>query len=261
MFFDSHAHLTCDPVYDGLAGVLERATAARVDRIVNICTDKLSLQRGLVVAEQDSRIVNAGATTPHDVEKEGGLYFSLFELAAKQKKLVAVGETGLDYHYKHSPIEMQQVFLRRYLALALECSLPVIFHCRDAFADLFSITDTDYKVGTKHGHALMHCFTGTMKEAEQALNRGWLISFSGIITFKRSSELREIVKEVPLMQMLIETDTPYLAPQSQRGKQNEPSFIQETAQLVADVKGLPLKEVAKATAHNAEKFFQLTKLS
>ncbi|MEM7175016.1 MAG: TatD family hydrolase [Chlamydiota bacterium] len=256
MFFDSHAHLTCDSVYNDLPGILERATAVQVDRMVNICTDKVTLERGLTLAEKDRRVVNAGATTPHDVEKEGGLYFSLFELAAKQKKLVAVGETGLDYHYKHSPIVIQQAFLRRYLALALECELPAIFHCRDAFSDLFSITDTDYKIDNKHGRALMHCFTGTMSEAEQALNRGWMISFSGIITFKRSVELREVVKETPLVQLLIETDTPYLAPQKQRGKQNEPGFIRETAQLVADVKGISLSEVAAATTRNAEKFFQ-----
>ncbi|MCB1081574.1 MAG: TatD family hydrolase, partial [Chlamydiia bacterium] len=225
----------------------------KVGRIINICVDKLSLERGLKLAEKENWIHNVGATTPHDVEKEGGLYFPLFETAAKQGKLVAIGETGLDYHYEHSPKELQQTFLKRYFALAEECLLPVVIHCRDAFDDLYSIADEHF---TK-GQAVLHCFTGTMKEAEAALERNWLISLSGIVTFKRSDALREVAKEIPLNHLLIETDTPYLAPQSMRGKMNEPSFIQETAQQIADVKGIPLEEVAKATSENAMKVFNL----
>ena len=253
MFTDSHAHLTCDPVFGELDEILQRAKEQNVDQIFNICIDKVSLQRGLELAEKEKWIHNVGATTPHDVEKEGGLYFPLFEEAAKQGKLVAIGETGLDYHYEHSPKDMQKAFLARYFNLAEECLLPIVIHCRDAFDDLYSIANESFP----KGQAVLHCFTGTMKDAEKALERNWMISFSGILTFKRSEELRAIAKEVPINHILIETDTPYLAPQSMRGKRNEPSFIHETAQTITNVKGIPLEEVAQMTSKNANRFFNL----
>lgn len=253
MFTDSHAHLTCDPVFEELEEILKRAKEKKIDKIFNICTDKISLKRGLELAEKEKWIHNVGATTPHDVEKEGGLYFPLFEEAAKQGKLVAIGETGLDYHYEHSPKEIQKTFLARYLNLAEECLLPVVIHCRDAFEDLYAIAQENFP----KGQAVLHCFTGTMREAEKALERNWMISFSGIVTFKRSEQLRAIAKEVPLNHILIETDTPYLAPESMRGKMNEPSFIHETAQIIANVKGIPLNEVAHITSKNTSRFFNL----
>ena len=128
-----------------------------------------------------------------------------------------------------------------------------MIHCRDAFEDLYAICKESFP----KGQAVLHCFTGTMKEAEQALARNWMISFSGIITFKRSEKLRAIAKEVPLNHILIETDSPYLAPQSKRGKINEPSFIHETAQTIADIKGVSLEEVARLTSENASNFFKL----
>ena len=253
MFSDSHAHLTCDPVFEHISELLDRAKKAGVETIVNICTDKVTLERGLKLAEDVKWVYNVGSTTPHDVEKEGGIYFHLFEEAARQGKLIAIGETGLDYHYEHSSKSLQQAFLIRYLQLAADCNLPVVIHCRDAFEDLFAIADEHYKKGP----LVLHCFTGTIEDAEKALERNWLISFSGIITFKKSESLRQVVKEVPINQLLIETDTPYLAPQTKRGKPNEPSFLLETAQMVANVKGLPLEEVAKATTTNMRNFFGL----
>ncbi|MBF5060020.1 TatD family hydrolase [Candidatus Neptunochlamydia vexilliferae] len=252
MFFDSHAHLTCDPVFAELEPMLERAKEAKVEKVMNICTDKISLERGIELAKKYPWVYNVGSTTPHDVEKEGGLYFPLFEEAARTGKLIAVGETGLDYHYEHSPKELQKTFLSRYFALATECHLPVVIHCRDAFDDLYAIATSDFP----KGHAVIHCFTGTMQEAEQAVERGWMVSFSGIVTFKKSEALREVAKEIPLNHILIETDTPYLAPQSKRGKTNEPSFVPEVAQTIANVKGLPLEEVASMTTQNATHFFR-----
>lgn len=259
VLFDSHAHLTDDQVFPDIPSILAKAKDAGVERIVNICTNVASLKRGIALAKEHGGMVsNAGATPPHYVKEEGGLSFPLFEQAARNGDLVAIGETGLDYHYLHSPRDVQQTFLRRYFTLALELQLPVIFHCRKAFADLFSIADTDYKLnGKQHGRAVVHCFTGTMKEAEKALQRGWLLSLSGIVTFKRSEELREIVKEVPIDHLLLETDAPYLAPQSRRGEKNEPSFLGETARVVADVKEMSFEEVARITRENAMQFFSL----
>ncbi|NGX50175.1 MAG: putative metal-dependent hydrolase YcfH [Chlamydiae bacterium] len=253
MFLDSHAHITCDPLFQEIEGVLVRAEREEVDAIINICTDKTTLERGIDLAEKCKWVYNAGATTPHDVEKEGALHFPHFEKAAREGKLVAIGETGLDYHYELSPKRVQQEFLVRYFTLALECRLPVVIHCRDAFADLFSIATEEFP----KGKAVLHCFTGSLEEAERGVERGWLISFSGIITFKKSEELRQVMREIPLDHILIETDAPYLAPQSKRGKTNEPSFIRETAQTIANVKGVPLAEVAKITQNNARNFFLL----
>ena len=197
---------------------------------------------------------NAAATTPHDVEKEGELFFPMVEKCATEGKLVAIGETGLDYHYHHSPIETQRRFMIRYFELAVKTHLPVIFHCRDAFDDLFALADQHYSKRP----AVLHCFTGTLEEAKACLDRGWFISMSGIVTFKKSQLLREVAAYVPLDRLFIETDTPYLAPQSKRGKTNEPSYIDEVAQVIAQTKGISLDQLAEATKGNAVKFFSLT---
>ena len=252
-FFDSHAHLSSSEVLPIIDQVVERAKLSGVTNMMNICTDPITLENGLQLAEKYSQICNAGATTPHDVEKEGENAFPIFAKAARDKKLLAVGETGLDYYYKELDKNVQKDFLIRYLHLALECDLPVIFHCREAFDDLFKITDAEYE---RKAPAILHCFTGSLKEAEEVLQRGWHLSLSGIVTFKNSATLREVAKIVPLNQLLIETDTPYLAPQSKRGKQNEPSFITETARCIAEVKGVPLDEVALATFENAAQLFK-----
>lgn len=254
MYFDSHAHLSSPDVLPRIEEIMTRAKLAAVSKIVNICTDSETLRQGLALEKRYPQIKNAGATTPHDVEKEGEEAFPLFAEVARAKKLAAIGETGLDYFYAELDRNVQKRFLTRYLHLALECHLPIIFHCREAFADLFTITDAEYRAGAP---AILHCFTGTVDEAEKVLARGWHLSLSGIVTFKKSHTLREVAKVAPLHQLLIETDTPYLAPQSKRGKPNEPSYLPETAQYIAEAKGLSPNEVAKATFENASRLFAM----
>lgn len=251
-FFDSHAHLSSTELLPQMEQLSARAKIARVERMINICTDPQTLQDGLLLAKKYPQIQNTGATTPHDVEKEGESAFPIFAQAARTGKLVAIGETGLEYYYKELDRPTQQNFLRKYLHLALECRLPVIFHCREAFADLFSITDSDYKQGAP---AILHCFTGNLREAEEVIKRGWYLSISGIITFKKSEQLRQIAEIVPLSQLLIETDSPYLAPQSKRGKQNEPAYLPETALTLANAKGISLEELAEVTFQNGVRLF------
>lgn len=251
---DTHAHLTSETLLPAVDSILARAREAHLERIVNICTDPKSLREGLLLSENEPWISNAGATTPHDVEKEGESCFALFAEAAESGKLVAIGETGLDYHYEHSNRKVQQQFLTRYLHLALACKLPVIFHCREAFADLFQIADQE----AKGISAILHCFTGTNEEAMAAVRRGWMVSFSGIITFKKSEALRRTAGLVPLENLLIETDAPYLAPQSRRGEVNEPAFIVETAKCLAGLKGVSLQEMAEITVQNARRIFRFT---
>lgn len=258
MLIDSHAHLTNSAVFDQIDSVLERAQQAGVKAIVNICTDPLTLERGLALSLRYPWIYQAAATTPHDVEKEGEEVFGLMASSARQGLLKAVGETGLDYYYEHSNRDLQKQFLRRYFHLALECHLPVVIHCRNAFQDFFEILDAEYQINGRCAPGVLHCFTGTMAEAEEVLKRGWMLSLSGIVTFKKSLELQEVAREVPLEQLLIETDAPYLAPQKHRGKQNEPAFLVETAHFIAAVKNISFEELANATAQNALKFFNIS---
>lgn len=254
MYFDSHAHLSSSEILPLIEDVMQRAKMAHVTRILNICTDAHTLKGGLELEQKFPSIRNAGATTPHDVEKEGEELFPLFRDAAKTGQLVAVGETGLEYFYKELDRKIQQKFLIRYLHLAQECKLPVIFHCREAFADLFSITDAEYAKGAP---AILHCFTGSLQEAEEVFARGWHLSLSGIVTFKKSDLLREVAKQAPLKQLLIETDAPYLAPQSKRGQPNEPAFLLETARVIADARSISVEALAQATYENARTLFQM----
>lgn len=254
-FIDTHAHLTSEQILPTIEGVLSRALEKGVHKIVNICTDEKSLNEGLLLAEKHPWIYNAAATTPHDVETEGELFFPIVERLAKQGKFVAIGETGLDYFYEHSNRKLQQAFLVRYFSLAKKMQLPLIFHCRDAFEDLFAMADRDYR----DAPAVLHCFTGSIDDAKGVIERGWYLSISGIVTFKKSEGLREVAKYVPLDRLLIETDSPYLAPQSQRGKMNEPAFLPETAKIIADAKGISLTELSRATEENAMRFFSFSK--
>ncbi len=256
MFIDTHAHLTSEQILPHLEGVLTRAKEKGISKIVNICTDESSLKEGLLLHENFPWVFNAAATTPHDVEAEGASFFPLVERCATEGRLIAIGETGLDYFYEHSNRIEQQKFLSLYFSLATQTKLPLIFHCRDAFADLFSMTDQEY-----HGYpAVLHCFTGNLDEARGVLDRGWYLSLSGIVTFKKSEALREVAKYVPLDRLLIETDSPYLAPQSHRGKLNEPSYLRETAQVIAAAKEISVDKLATATAENAARFFSFSKV-
>ncbi|MBA3720876.1 MAG: TatD family hydrolase [Parachlamydiaceae bacterium] len=256
-YFDSHAHLTSDAVFENLGDTINRASDANVKSILNICTDSITLERGLTVSKQYPWIYQAAAITPHDVEKIGERDFPFIAECARTGRLQAVGETGLDYFYEHSPKQIQKEFLIKYLHLALECKLPVVIHCREAFADFFEILDAEYVVNGKHAPGVLHCFTGTIQEAEEVLKRGWMLSLSGIVTFKKSTVLQEVAKQVPLSQLLIETDTPYLAPQSHRGKTNEPAFIVDTATFIAKLKGISVDELASATNKNARQLLNL----
>lgn len=257
LLIDSHAHLTSSEISQEVEAVLNRAQMAGLASIVNICTDPASLEAGLKLAERHPWIYNTAATTPHDVDKEGEAAFPIIAQCARDKRLAAIGETGLDYHYQHSAVATQKHFLRRYLHLALECQLPVVIHCREAFADLFEILDAEYTVNGKHAPGVLHCFTGTIAEAEQVFKRGWFLSISGIATFKKSEELRAVVKMAPLEQLLIETDSPYLAPQSKRGKPNEPAYLPEIAALIASLKNVSTEEAALQTARNASRLFNI----
>ena len=249
---DSHAHITSDELYPNVDGIIERACAAGVTQIININTDRITLERALKLKEKyPAQVFNTVSTTPHDVEKEGESNFAYFEKIIREKKVVAVGEVGLDYHYEHSNRDIQKEFLNRYFDLAMDVSLPVVIHCRGdkAFEDLYAFP--------QNIKAVMHCFTGNLYQAEAALERGWYISISGIATFKKGEALSAVIKEVPLDRLLIETDSPYLAPQSKRGQMNEPANIGEVADTIANLKNVSIEEVCNQTTKNSKYFFNI----
>ncbi len=253
-YFDAHAHISA---MDTSAEVMERALLLSNFHVMNICTDLDSLREGKKLASLYPAFYNAGATVPTDVATKSREDVQVFGEAAKRGELSAIGETGLDYYHTTSTAELQKEFLRAYLHLAWELSLPLIFHCRNAFEDLFSFCDAEY--GKKGGFpAMVHCFTGTAKEAAAILERGWMLSCSGIVTYPKQT-LSEVLYEVPLTSLLVETDAPYLAPQGKRGRVNEPSYLVETVTALAKIKNISPEEAARSTFNNAVRFFSLEK--
>jgi TatD DNase family protein len=164
-YIDSHAHLTGNGVFEHIDLILDRARQAGIHAIMNICTDLVTLERGIELSKSYPWIYQVASTTPHDVEKEGKKVFEFMAQAARTGQLKAVGETGLDYYYQHSNREIQKEFLRLYLQLALDCQLPIVIHCREAFADFFEILDAEYQVNGRHAPGVFHCLTGTPSEA------------------------------------------------------------------------------------------------
>ena len=233
---DSHAHITVDELYAEIDPIIARAKESGVAGILNINTDRTTLNRGLELKQRyPDYIWNAVAVTPHDVHQGADLF--LTELRSGQ--IEVIGETGLDA-FQEEP-ELQREILDQYCKLAVETDLPICFHCRGdaAFEGLYAQTEVM--------RAVIHCFTGTLEQAHEALERGWYLSISGIVTFKKSEALREVVKALPLERLFIETDAPWLSPQSKRGKPNEPSYIREIAATIAAVKGVSVEEVAAVT--------------
>ncbi len=256
---DSHAHISSEAFSkEEWEGLLSRAKSAGVAHILNICSDLQALQAGLALASQYPQISLAAACPPHDVGgEEVEEMFNQTRKALQQGKLKAVGETGLDYFYENSPKELQKEWLVRYLELANQYTLPVVIHCREAFADFFDILD-------RYGSSLkgvLHCFTGTLEEAQEVVKRGWMVSYSGIVTFKKSEALRKTLRAVPIESLLIETDSPYLAPPPHRGKRNEPAYVAKVAECIALEKDLSYEEVAQQTALNAQTLFSLPAIS
>jgi len=237
--------------------VATRANKAGVEAIINICTDTETLEKGLELKEACPYVYNVASTTPHDVDDHGAKEWEAFASAARSGRLVAVGETGLDFFYEHAPRKKQEELLAKYCALALETKLPLIIHCRDAFERFFEVMRSEYfrKPGALPG--ILHCFTGTEAEAKDGISEGWCISLSGILTFKNGAAIRNVAKALPLDHLVIETDAPWLAPQSRRGQTNEPAYVIEVGEVLAEVKGLDKAEVAQVTTANAKRIFKI----
>jgi len=258
MLVDSHCHLDFPEFSEDFSGVLARAEAAGVATMVTISTRFAEFPKIREIAGRDERLYCSIGIHPHNVEEEPEV--TTAELVAKthDPKVVGIGETGLDYFYDHSPRELQQTLFRRHIAAARETQLPLIVHTRSADPDTIAILREEMGKGAFPG--LIHCFSTGRELAEAAIDLGFYISLSGILTFKKAGELRETAQALPLDKLLIETDAPYLAPVPYRGKRNEPAFVAKTAQVLAELKDLPIETVAEATTRNFFTLFTKAKL-
>lgn len=260
MFIDSHCHLDFpDFAEDGLENIVQRAQDVNVTQMVTICTQITEFPQVHAIAEQFNNIYCTVGTHPHNAADEGEIGFdtdSIIALANQHEKIVGIGETGLDYFYDNAPRDIQKNGFRNHLRAAAQTGLPVIVHTRDADEDTISLLQEEYADGKLTG--VLHCFSSGAELAQKALALGFYISLSGIVTFKNAEDLRTIVKDVPLDRILIETDSPYLAPIPHRGKRNEPSFVVHTAEKVAEIKGVSLEEIAKITTENFYRLFKRT---
>ncbi len=252
---DSHAHLNSEDFPMDADGAIMRAQSSLISKIINICTNSNELEKGLLLEQAYPDLIkNAAATTPHDAADHADENFARIEQAALERKIIAVGETGFDDFIIPDNKPSQRKYCRNYIDLGVRTNLPLIFHVRgdEAFKDLYTIAKEfpSFK-------GIIHCFTGTLKQAEEALALGWYLSISGIVTFKKSIELQEVVKEIPADKLLIETDSPWLAPQGFRGRPNEPSFIKMTAEMIALLQNRSFEQVCDQTFENGCKVFNL----
>lgn len=250
MLIDSHAHLEMKEFDSDRSNVIERARLAGVDSIVTVGTSLRLSRRALSIAREYENIYAAVGIHPHDVAKADEKTFDELKLLAKDSKVIAYGEIGLDFFRNISPREKQTEMFGRQLELALELKLPVIIHDRDAHEETLRMVKAS---GVQSG--VFHCFSGDDVMAKQCIDLGFYISVPGVVTFDKSKVLHEVVRQVPLDFILLETDCPYLAPVPFRGKRNEPSFIVHTAKKVAAIKGVDWEEVALMASRNTRKLF------
>jgi len=253
---DSHCHLDFDDYAQDLPDVLQRARAAGVVAMICIGSgrDVQSARNAVALAAREADIFAAIGIHPHDVAKMTDDTWHELDALARAPRVVGIGETGLDYHYDHSPRDTQQTAFRRFVAVARQVRRPVICHIRDAHADAARILREE---GATDVGGVIHCFTGNVDDARRYLDLGFHLSFSGILTFKNAVPIREAAQAAPLDRIMVETDAPYLAPIPYRGKRNEPAWVAKTLELLAALRGIPLAEAARATTENARRLFAL----
>jgi TatD DNase family protein len=245
---DSHCHLDFDELAERLPEVLANAEAAGVALMVSIGTRVRKFERLLRIAEENATIFCTIGTHPHNAHEELDVTVSDLVEFAKHPKVVGIGEAGLDYHYDLSPRAAQAQGFRTHIAAARETGLPLVIHAREADGDMAAILEDEMQKGTFK--PLLHCFTASMELARRGLAVGAYVSFSGILTYKNAENLRDVAKEVPMDRLLVETDSPYLAPVPFRGKSNEPAYVVKTLQQLATTKGVETETMAQATNDN-----------
>lgn len=253
MLYDTHCHINDKAYSRDMAEVITRAREAGVKEMNVVGCDWESSLSAVEIAQREQGIYAVVGVHPSDShtycdELEEALYSW-----AKEEKVVAIGEIGLDYHYPDTDKEVQAIVFRRQLKVAHEVGLPIVIHTRDAMADTFKILKEERQAGDYRG--VFHCYSGSYEDGLTALKLGFYLGVDGPLTYPNSRKLPEIVKKVPLERLLIETDCPYLTPQQYRGKRNEPSYVRFVAEKIAEIRGITYQEVAKATTDNAHRLF------
>lgn len=252
MIIDTHAHLDFPEYKLDLESVLSRAREADVGCIINVGTSLASSEKSVALAKRFNNVYASIGIHPHDASKISGQNWNTLEALVAESKVVAIGETGLDYYRNRSPHEDQQRIFRNHLVLAKAHNLPVIIHCRDASDDCLKILN-EHKNGSLKG--VVHCFSGTREIAKSCVELGLYISFAGPITFSNANNLREVAKSVPVERLLLETDSPFLSPQPKRGERNEPSYLSFIIPVLANTYGLSENDIKRITTFNAYKLF------
>jgi TatD DNase family protein len=254
---DSHAHLEFPHFDEDRDAMLARARAAGIEALLAIGsgTGPDNLNAAIPFAEQHDWIYATIGIHPHEAKLATEEHFERLDALAHHPRVIAWGEMGLDYHYDHSPRDIQQNVFRRQLVQARAAKLPIIIHCRDAWDDCLSIMEQDWSSSGLGG--ILHCFTGTPENARRGLDMGFMVSFACNVTYPKMQHLRDVARDLPLEKLLTETDSPFLPPQSLRGKRNEPANVVQVAQTLASVRNLAIEEVASATAENFRRFFRL----
>src|SRR5215212_2635956 len=258
MFIDSHAHID-GPEFDvDRQEAIERAQAAGVSVILNVGTGDPhsdAFERAVELGKACESVYTAIGTHPHDARLYDDTAEEKIKTLIQSERVIAWGEIGLDFHYDNSPRDVQIEVFKRQLWAARECDLPVVIHTREAETETIGILQSEYEGARRRG--VFHCFSGSMELAQKAIEIGFMISFSGIVTFKKADELREIAKQVPLDRLLIETDCPYRTPIPYRGKRNEPAYVVEVARCLAGLHGMDVEEMGHITGENFNRFFGL----
>lgn len=253
MLIDSHCHLDFPEFASQMDAIVARAAAAGVGRMITISTHIARYESYRTIAETHDNIWFSVGTHPHRAHEEPDTSIERIVELAGHPRCIAIGEAGLDYHYDKSPRDVAQRVFRRHIAAARITGLPLVIHSRDADDDMALILREE--MGQGPFKALLHCFTSSRALAQTGLELGLTISFSGVLTFKNSHELREIARDVPLDRLLVETDAPFLAPAPYRGKTNEPAYVAATAAALAEVKSVSGEEIANVTTHNVLRLF------
>lgn len=252
-FIDSHAHVILEPFDNDRDKVIENALSNGISHIVQSCDNLEEIKKNLGLTKKYNNLYSSVGIHPHEAKLWDDVSRITIKEYAKEEKVIAIGETGLDFFYNYSPKDTQLKVFRKQVKISKECSLPLIIHCRDAFNEALEIL----KEERPDIPGVFHCFTGTLNDAKEAIKLGFHISWSGILTFKNAKDLKEIAKEIPLEKTLIETDCPFLTPIPHRGKRNEPLFVKYVAEELARIKGIDVEEVGNVTSQNTKSVFNI----
>lgn len=251
-FIDSHSHLILEAFDNDRDEVVQQALSNGITHIVQSCDNLEEIEKNLILIKKYKNLYSSVGIHPHEAKSWTSVSKDTIVNFTKEEKVIAIGETGLDFYYNYSPKEIQLSVFKEQIKIAKEVGLPLIIHCRDAFSEAIEILKEE-----KPESGVFHCYTGDLETAKEALKLGFYISWSGILTFKNATSLKETAKEIPLKNTLIETDCPFLTPIPYRGQRNEPKYVKYVAEELAKIHNVSIDEVGEVTSENTKKLFRI----